>query len=110
MIIALLVGMALFYFLKSYGLIGIAAAAFVSGFVAKGPVNGLLVGLAISLIGAVIFVIPFPSPLELFGLAASVTGYTIADIDPLGLAISIFSITGVLAGTVAGFAGGLIRR
>lgn len=110
LIIALLVGMVAFYFLKTYGMIGIAIAGFLSGIVAKGPLNGLLAGLVTAVLCAVIFIMPIPSPLELFGLATSITGHTIAEIDPLKLTVSIFSISGVLIGTVTGLIGGIIRH
>ena len=110
LILALLVGVAAFYLIKSYGMIGIATAGFLSGIVAKGPINGLIAGFVTAILCAVIFIIPIPSPLELFGIATSITGHTIADIDPLNLAVSIFSISGVLIGTVAGLIGGVIRH
>ena len=110
LILGLLVGVAAFYFLKSYGMIGVAVSGFLAGIVAKGPISGLLAGFATALLCAVIFIIPLPSPLELFGVATSITGHTIAEIDPLKLSISIFSISGVLIGTVAGLIGGAIRR
>jgi len=82
----------------------------VAGVIAKGPIGGLMAGVTVALLGAVVFIIPIPSPLEMFGFATSITGHSIAEIDPLKLTISIFSISGVLAGTIAGLVGGVIRR
>jgi hypothetical protein len=109
-IIGLLVGVFVFFMLKSYGVLGMAIAGFLAGLTAKGPLNGLLAGLVTALLGTIIFVIPIPSPLELFNMTSAITGHSIAGLDPLGLAISIFSITGVLASTIAGAVGGLIRH
>lgn len=110
LILGIIIGLGVFYFLKSYGLVAIIAAGLVGGIFAKGPVSGLLAGFAVALLSAVVFIIPIPSPLEMFGLAMSITGHSIAEIDPLKLTISIFSISGVALGTAAGFIGGVIRR
>lgn len=96
--------------LKAFGIFGIIGSALVAGILAKGPLKGALVGFATALISIFVFVMPLPSPFELLGLAASATGYSIADVDPLNLIISVFSVSGVLVGTAAGAIGGIIRR
>jgi len=110
LILSIILGIAVFYFFKSYGLIAIVVSGLVAGVIAKGPIGGLMAGFTVAFLSAVVFLIPIPSPLEIFGLATSVTGYSIAEIDPFKLTISIFSISGVLAGTIAGLVGGVIRR
>ncbi len=109
-VLAVIVGLGILFFLKELILIGPLVAGFISGVISKSAIIGVFAGLSISLLGALLFYRTPLGALEFFG-NTSITGFAIyGDIEPIGIAKTIFGITGVAAATAAGFIGGLISK
>lgn len=109
-VLAVIVGLGILFFLKELILLGPIIAGFISGAICKSALVGLFAGLAMSLLGAIIFYRTPLGTIEIFK-NTTITGFAFYEnLQPLSLARTIFGITGVAAATIAGFFGGLLSK
>ncbi|HDQ59788.1 MAG TPA: hypothetical protein ENN30_01195 [Candidatus Woesearchaeota archaeon] len=114
--LGVILGVLIFFFLKSFAIVGPVTAGLVSGIIARGPLKGAAAGILSVFVASVIFSISAFAITSVFGdvsTVSGVTGLAIQDItSPRNLSFKTFSfgISALAIGSIGGLLGGLLNR
>jgi len=110
MLLGVVVGLIIFFFLKDVFFAPIVSG-FVAGFLAKGPISGVIAGALVILLGVFLSSLSSLTAISVLNsLNTSITGFSFANVEPLDLVNSLLSVKGVVSAAAAGLIGGFLSK